>query len=69
MSKTASSTNFTGYGPLNPLLNELQGLKESAQLRANDLMRDDITRARAQASADAYGYCQQRLMHLNIPQN
>lgn len=52
---------FTGYGLANRLLDELQELKEAAQLRANNLQLDDITRARAQATADSYAYCQMRL--------
>ena len=55
---------YTGYGVLNELLNELEGLKGSATLRANSLKKDEITRAKAQSAADAYGYCQQKLMQL-----
>ena len=57
-------TEYTGYGTNNALLNELEGLKLSARLRANDLSKDEIDRAKAEASADAYGYCQLRLMSM-----
>lgn len=57
-----SKPEFTGYGKLNDLLHELENLKQSAQLRANTLTRDDLERAKSQATADAYGYCQLRLM-------
>jgi hypothetical protein len=53
---------YTGYGDHNELLNELEDLKLSANLRANDLLRDSDFRIRSQATADAYDYCQQRLM-------
>ncbi len=56
---------YTGYGVHNELLDELEELKQSAQLRANDLKADDLARAKAQASAEAYAYCQQRLMRLS----
>lgn len=54
----------TGYGIHNKLLDELEELKQLSQLRANDLKADELTRARAQATADAYAYCQHRLMAL-----
>ena len=58
---------FTGYAPwANTLLNELEDLKQSAQLRANDLLREDTLRAASQATADAYGYVQLRLMQLPV---
>lgn len=56
--------HFIGFGTHNDLLNELEELKQDAQLRANDLLRDDLARARAQATADAYGYCQLRIKAL-----
>ena len=56
---------FTGYGEFNPLLNEFEDLKESARLRSNDLARDEISRAAAKATAEAYAYCQHRLMWFN----
>lgn len=55
---------FTGFGAHNDLLNELEELKQGAQLRANDLRRDDVNRAYARATADAYAYCQLRIQHL-----
>lgn len=55
---------YTGYGVHNALLNELEELKQSAQLRANELGRDEVQRAGAQATAQAYAYCQHRLMAL-----
>lgn len=55
---------YTGYGVHNQLLNELEELKQSAQLRANDLLRDDVSRAKSQGTADAYAYCQMRLQQL-----
>lgn len=55
-------SKYTGYGDHNDLLNELEDLKQSANLRANDLLRDSDARIRAQATVDAYAYCQQRLM-------
>lgn len=55
---------YTGYGVHNALLNELEELKQSAQLRANDLSRDEALRAAANATAQAYAYCQHRLMAL-----
>lgn len=58
------AVRYTGYGIHNGLLDELEELKQSAQLRANDLRADELTRAKAQASAEAYGYCQQRLMRM-----
>lgn len=54
----------TGYDSHNKLLDELEELKQLAQLRANDLKADELSRARAQATADAYAYCQHRLMQL-----
>jgi len=60
----STALKYTGYGSHNALLDELEELKQSAQLRANDLQRDELSRARAQASAEAYAYCQQRLMVL-----
>lgn len=63
----STALKYTGYGSHNALLDELEELKQSAQLRANDLQREDLVRACAQASADAYGYCQQRLMALPKP--
>lgn len=62
--KTQAYPRYTGYGAHNELLNELEELKQSAQLRANDLLRDEANRAYAQATADAYAYCQTRLMAL-----
>ena len=59
-----ATPKYTGYGIHNNFLNELEELKELAQLRANDLKADDLTRAKAQATADAYAYCQHRLMRL-----
>lgn len=59
-----ATPKYTGYGSHNDFLNELEELKELAQLRANDLKADDLTRAKAQATADAYAYCRQRLMRL-----
>jgi len=43
---------------------ELEELKNSAQLRANDLLRSDELRAKSQGNADAYAYCQIRLRSL-----
>lgn len=58
---------YTGYHPeINGLLNELSDLKDSAQLRANDLLRDDESRVRAQATADTYAYVMLRLTQLNV---
>lgn len=57
-----NSLLYTGYGDRNALLDELEELKQAAQLRANTLTLDELTRAKAQASADAYAYCQERLM-------
>lgn len=48
-------TPYTGYGEHNGLLNELEALKGSAQLRANDLQADDLSRAWAQAQAQVLG--------------
>jgi hypothetical protein len=48
------------------LLDELEDLKNMAQLRANNLQADEVTRARAQATADAYGYCQHRLIAFGL---
>lgn len=56
---------YTGYGEFNPLLDELEELKELAQLRANNLKEEELSRAKAQATADAYAYCQHRLMQLH----
>lgn len=53
---------FTGYGIHNQLLNELESLKDQARLRENDLLKDELTRTRAGSAAEAYAYCQQRLM-------
>lgn len=58
------SVEYTGYGVHNQLLTELEDLKDSARLRANDLLRDELDRVRAQATADAYAYCQHRLRAL-----
>lgn len=58
---------YTGYGDRNALLDELEELKQSAQARANSLTVDELTRATAQASAQAYAYCQQRLMQTYTP--
>ncbi len=59
-----ATPKYTGYGIHNDILNELEELKEQAQLRASNLKADDLTRAKAQASADAYAYCQHRLMRM-----
>lgn len=58
-------SGFIGYGIYNELLNELQELKDNATLRANNLTADEITRVKAQAFADGYGYCQERLSRGN----
>lgn len=54
---------YTGYREANSLLNELEELKISARLRANDLQLNDITRTRADEAANAYSYCQLRLIY------
>ena len=51
------TTRYTGYDELNPLLDELQELHDSAQLRANDPLRDEVSRAKSQGNADAYAFC------------
>lgn len=61
-------SKFTGYGIHNDLLNELQELKDSATLRANDLRADELVKERAKATAAAYDYCMHRLMCMrNVP--
>ena len=57
-----TSIKYTGYGSHNDFLNELEELKDAANLRANDLSRDEVSRAAAKATAEAYFYCQHRLM-------
>lgn len=57
---------YTGYSAFNALLTELDGLKNSAALRANDLKRSDELRAASRSAADTYGYCQMRLMMLDL---
>lgn len=59
-------SNFTGYGIHNNLLNELQELKDTATLRANDLLADELVKERAKATAAAYDYCMQRLMCIKV---
>lgn len=54
---------YTGYKDANSLLDELEELKNSATLRANDLNRSELERAKARSAADAYAFCQLRLMH------
>jgi hypothetical protein len=61
-------TNYTGYGKLNTLLDELEELQQSAQFRANNLLESEEYRIRAQASADAYGFCKLRLITLGRKQ-
>jgi len=48
------------------LLDELESLRAGADLRARDLLRDDIDRTFSRASADAYAYCMMRIRDLNI---
>ncbi len=48
------------------LLDELSELRTSAGLRSRDLLRDEITRAKAESSEDAYAYCMMRLRDLEI---
>jgi hypothetical protein len=48
------------------LLDELDGLRELSRLRANDLLRDDISRAVSSATATTYSYCMNRIMDLRI---
>jgi hypothetical protein len=55
---------YTGYGILNPVLDQLEELKQLAIFRANDLFSDEMTRAKAEATASAYGYCQLLLINL-----
>lgn len=57
---------YTGYGKLNEIMNEMQELWSSANLRANNLTNDDAIRATALGSAGAYAYCIMRLSELNI---
>lgn len=57
--------NYTGYGKLNTALNMLEEVKLSASLRANDLMLEDIERAKASAAQDAYAFSQHILINLN----
>ena len=58
---------YTGYGILNPALDQLEELKQLCTFRANDLLLDEITRAKAEATASAYGYCQ--LLLINLEEN
>ena len=53
---------YTGYGKDNAILNELEELKQSAQLRANTQGHSDVYRATAQGAADAYAYCILRII-------
>ena len=48
------------------LLDELEGLRESADLRARDLLRDDTDRTFSSATVDAYSYCMMRIRDLDI---
>jgi hypothetical protein len=48
------------------LLDELDGLRGAADLRARDLLRDDHERGISRATADAYDYCMMRIRDLNI---
>lgn len=57
-------TSYTGYGELNDILNEFEELRVCANLRAMDLMKDDLTRTAALSSAGAYAYCIMRLTSL-----
>lgn len=54
--------DYTGYGAANELLNELEELKLSAEQRARNLQAENDTRIKAQATVDAYAFCQHRLM-------
>lgn len=47
------------------MLDQFDGLMNSAQLRANDLQEDELARAVAQSAADAYGFMKQMLMLLD----
>lgn len=57
-------TNF--HPEINKLLDQYWQLKNSAKLRANDLMRDDIERARSDGYANAYAFIYQDLLRLEI---
>lgn len=46
------------------LIAELEELAKLAHLRATDLRRDELLRAKSEATADAYGYCALRLRTL-----
>jgi hypothetical protein len=47
------------------LLDMFEDLKTDAQLRANDLMRDDCNRAKNQGCVDAYAFTQLMLRQLD----
>lgn len=55
------ASKHSGFGQANGILDELEELKDSARLRSNDLKRNELSRATASASADAYAFCQMRL--------
>lgn len=57
--------SYTGYGKLNTALNMLEEVKLSASLRADDLMLEDIERAKAAAARDAYAFSQHILINLD----
>ena len=49
------------------LLDELEGLRSSADLRARDLLRDDIDRTYSQAIVDDLDYCMMRIRDMRLP--
>jgi hypothetical protein len=51
---TAAGGGYTGYGCLNDILNTLSELRDKARLRADDLLRDEVSRAKSEGAADTY---------------
>lgn len=51
-------TKWSGYGELNKHLNILEDLIQTTYSRSNNLQQDELTRARAEATREAYKFCQ-----------
>lgn len=58
---------YTGYGPLNAVLDKLENLKEAANLQANNLMEDDLKREVAQSQANVYAFTLVDLLRMGKP--
>lgn len=55
---------WTGYGTLNKPLNILEDLIQSTYSRSHNLQCDELTQARAEATKEAYKFCQYLLTNL-----